>query len=144
MVVTMGPELDEVALVRWLEREPSVEAAWLFGSRARGDAHGRSDVDIAILPPRDREVSMRKRLSMAAQIAGVLGMVADQVDLVLMNDASVLLVHRALREGRLLVDRNPARRIRVTEDVLHRFVVAARLRDEAMRERARRLTGRSQ
>jgi uncharacterized protein len=31
--------------------EPQIEAIWLFGSRARNDAHARSDYDIAVKSP---------------------------------------------------------------------------------------------
>jgi predicted nucleotidyltransferase len=37
-----------VKLVQGIQQLPSVEAVLLFGSRARGDAHPRSDVDLAV------------------------------------------------------------------------------------------------
>lgn len=38
-------------LRRVFERTPGIEAVWIFGSRARGDAHGSSDIDLAIDAP---------------------------------------------------------------------------------------------
>ncbi len=37
-----------VKLVEQFQQVPSVEGVLLFGSRARGDAHPRSDVDLAV------------------------------------------------------------------------------------------------
>ena len=37
-----------VKLVERFQQVPSVEGVLLFGSRARGDAHPRSDVDLAV------------------------------------------------------------------------------------------------
>lgn len=35
-----------------LKQLPFTEEIWLFGSRARGDHHGRSDIDLAIICPK--------------------------------------------------------------------------------------------
>ena len=82
---------------------------YLFGSVARGTAGSRSDVDVGVLlaedPPRtlaglrlDVEDDLRERLRLPVQ-------------LVVLNRASVDLVHRVLRDGRLVLDRDPSRRI---------------------------------
>lgn len=44
--VDSPPVLDR--LVRALAQRPSVREVWLFGSRARGDARERSDIDLAV------------------------------------------------------------------------------------------------
>ncbi len=86
-----------------------VDTAYLFGSVARNTAGPRSDVDVGVLladePPRtlaglrlDLEDDLRERLRLPVQ-------------LVVLNRASVDLVHRVLRDGRLLLDRDPSRRI---------------------------------
>jgi uncharacterized protein len=53
---------ERAVLERWIERlrgELDVEAVWLFGSRARGDAGEASDIDLLVLtrgePEHDRE-----------------------------------------------------------------------------------------
>ena len=83
--------------------------AYLFGSVARDAAGPRSDVDVAVLladdPPRtlaglrfDLEDDLREDLRLPVQ-------------LVVLNRASVDLVHRVLRDGKLVLDRDPSRRI---------------------------------
>lgn len=85
-------------------------AAWLFGSRARGTARESSDVDLAVLlcddPPETLEGLL---LDLQDDLAGALG---RPVDLVVMNRAPADLVHRILRDGELLIERDRSRRVR--------------------------------
>ena len=86
-----------------------VQAVYLFGSRARGTAHSQSDIDVAILLARDPPRTMEGLcLDIGSDLERWL---ACQVDLVVLNRAPPDLVHRILRDGRLLVDENPSGRI---------------------------------
>ena len=87
-----------------------IVAAYLFGSWARGTAGARSDVDVAVLyttplPPTfeglplDLEGEIERRLRRPAQV-------------VVLNTAPAGLVHRVLRDGVLLLDRDSGARIR--------------------------------
>jgi predicted nucleotidyltransferase len=89
---------------------PGLVAAWLFGSTARGTASARSDLDVAVLlreaPPAtlegllfDLQFALEERLGRRA-------------DVVVLNEAPVDLVHRVLRDGRLLLERDRSARIR--------------------------------
>lgn len=91
------------------EPGPAV-AVYLFGSVARGDARADSDVDVAVLfaeePPSTLEAP---QFALEAQLERLLG---RAVQVVALNRASADLVHRVLRDGHLLLDRDPAARIR--------------------------------
>jgi predicted nucleotidyltransferase len=92
------------------EERGDIVCAYLFGSVARGEQTASSDVDIAVLfdpPPPPRLLGPMATLS--GQMEAVCGV---KVDLVMLNDAAPDLVHRVLRDGILLCERNPARRIR--------------------------------
>jgi predicted nucleotidyltransferase len=89
---------------------PGILAVYLYGSRARGDATPRSDVDLALLyaesPPHtlaglplDLEADLERRLGLPVQA-------------IVLNHAPADLVHRVLRDGRLLLDRDRGQRIR--------------------------------
>jgi predicted nucleotidyltransferase len=99
---------------------PSIVAVYLYGSRARGDATRESDIDLAILyaesPPRtleglplDLEADLERRLSLPVQA-------------IVLNHAPPDLVHRVLRDGRLLLDRNRAQRIRFEVKTRNEFL----------------------
>jgi predicted nucleotidyltransferase len=82
---------------------------YLFGSAARGTARAGSDIDVAVLfdtrPPRTLN---GPRFVIEGELERALGV---PVDLVVLNDAPVDLRTRVLRDGRLLVERDPSARI---------------------------------
>jgi predicted nucleotidyltransferase len=84
-------------------------AAYLFGSVARGTDRADSDVDVAILlRSRPSEALDGVRSTVEGALERALG---RRCQLVLLNTAPPDLVHRVLRDGRPLVDREPAARI---------------------------------
>lgn len=106
----MEPHTIAEQLVAFFERDRrGVLAAWLFGSMARGDARPDSDVDVAVLfaesPARTYDAMP---LGLQADLALAL---ERETDLVNMNLAPPELRARVLREGRLLFDDEPSRRI---------------------------------
>lgn len=92
-----------------------VVAAYLFGSEARGTGGPRSDVDVAVLLGSLPLTLRAQPFELADELAGLLG---RPVDVVVLDAASPDLIHRILRDGVLVLDRDPAARIR--------FEVAAR------------------
>ena len=100
----------EPAVRAILDRSPDLVCAYLYGSRARGTARPGSDADIAVLfakdPPRTFEglpLDLETELELAAGVP---------VQLLVLNRAPPDLVHRVLRDGKLLLDRDPSARIR--------------------------------
>jgi predicted nucleotidyltransferase len=85
---------------------PKIEKIILFGSRARGDAAPRSDIDVAVSCPRASE---REWLDLCDAIEDVPTLLP--VDLVRLETADGRLRQRILREGRTLYERgsDPAR-----------------------------------
>ena len=83
-----------------------IRFAYLFGSRAAGTAGAHSDADIAAMPGEDLGLLAQARL--ASRLAQALG--APDVDLVLLNCASLELRGRVVQTGRLIYSANePAR-----------------------------------
>ncbi|MGI8426535.1 MAG: type VII toxin-antitoxin system MntA family adenylyltransferase antitoxin, partial [Actinomycetota bacterium] len=91
-----------------MEGEADVLVAYLFGSRSRGAWGPLSDVDVAVLlrpdsDPWDRRLEL---LGLVSQIVG-----SEKADLVILNEASVDLGYRVLRDGVILVSKDERARI---------------------------------
>jgi predicted nucleotidyltransferase len=86
-----------------------VLAAYLFGSVARGTDHAGSDVDVGILLRAATAGGLdSERFSLERELERILG---RRAQVVVLNEAPPDLVHRVLRDGELVVDREPAARI---------------------------------
>lgn len=93
-----------------LASREDIAAAWLFGSRARGTERESSDIDLGVLLRDDPPATLESLLlDLQDDLAGALG---HRVDLVVMNRAPADLVHRILRDGELLIERDRSRRVR--------------------------------
>ncbi|MDQ3170250.1 MAG: nucleotidyltransferase domain-containing protein [Acidobacteriota bacterium] len=96
-----------------------VVAAYVFGSVARDESAAGSDIDIAVLWDRRPAATLSgERLTLEGALERRLG---RPVDLIALNTAPSDLVHRVLRDGVLVVDRDRARRIRFEVEKRNEF-----------------------
>ena len=101
----------EARLRAFFDADPrGAKAVYLFGSAARGDGREDSDVDVAILggggPP---QALSDLPIQLKGDLEDLLG---RPVDVILLEGAPVDLVHRVLRDGKLIIDLDPSARIR--------------------------------
>lgn len=120
---------------------PEVRLAFLFGSRAHGHERPDSDFDIGILL--DDEAAGSERGGTIRRLAGRLGRVVASalLDVVVLNDAPVLLRQRVLRDGVLLHERVAGERVRFAVKTIREYQDSQVRRDEFTRRRIQRLTG---
>ncbi len=135
------PPLDAGALRRLagaLDRD-GVVAAMLIGSQARGEAGPLSDVDVGVWhrPGLDPQARLQLRLRLADVAARALG--TDEVDIAMLNDATPLMRHRAIRDGHRLVERDRDERVRLETRAILDYLDTAPLRAELGRGVRRRL-----
>ncbi|ETW99998.1 MAG: hypothetical protein ETSY1_12840 [Candidatus Entotheonella factor] len=81
-------------------RFPDILALFLFGSTARGDTHVTSDIDLAIFTDPGKLLTACPSLSSYTIVTSLLR--TDQVDLLWLNQAPLLLQWEVVRTGRLL------------------------------------------
>lgn len=135
------PALDDLALERLshaLDHE-GVVAAMLIGSRARSTAGPLSDVDVAVWhdPNLDSRACFDLQLDLVGDVAPALD--TDEVDVILLNHAPPLMRHRAIRDGKRLVERNHDERVRLETRAILDYLDTAPLREELGRGVRRRM-----
>jgi len=92
-----------------LEKEEDVIFAYIIGSYAKGKAGPMSDIDIAVYLDRKKEEIFDRKISLNILITEILK--TDEVDLVILNEASPLFVHHSLKNGKLLFSKDEKKRI---------------------------------
>ena len=90
-------------LVQALAVRPEVQRIILFGSRARGDAAARSDIDLAIEAP---DATRRQWLELILLVEEA--QTLPPIDLVRLEETSPALRAQILAEGKTLYDRAPS------------------------------------
>jgi predicted nucleotidyltransferase len=100
---------------RALRPVSAVRAALLFGSHVVGHARSSSDVDIGVLVDAASATALRKPLLWSLFAALGRELPAERLDVVVLNDAPPKAAFHVLKEGRVVLERDPVD--------LHRFRV---------------------
>jgi predicted nucleotidyltransferase len=113
-------ERIKAALKTFAETHNEVLSVTIFGSQAHGRARESSDVDVALyidpaaIPADAMEVQLRYTVELERAIG-------KHVDLVLLNLAPPMLRYQAIRNGKLVFERDPLRVRRFIGDALVEF-----------------------
>lgn len=106
----------------------SVDLAYLFGSQAEGKAGPLSDVDIAVLlgAQVEREQWFQMQLDLIGALMGLFH--RDDVDVVILNEATPVLAHEVVQSGRVIYEADPGTRVDFEIAALRRYVDTEPLR----------------
>lgn len=104
------PQVALSNLAAYLAEQEDVAAAYLFGSLAVGRANRLSDVDVAVLLAAGlaAEAAVERQLELSVALNAFANC---EVQVTLLNIASPQLAYQVVRDGRLLVQRDPQARI---------------------------------
>jgi predicted nucleotidyltransferase len=110
--------LDEV-----LAAIPSVQVAYLFGSRARGTSRPDSDLDLAIALPREMPDAERGRVKLQVidGLTARLGSLGERADIVDLDRAGSSVAFAAIAQGRCVYTRDRAERVRLEVRIARRY-----------------------
>jgi predicted nucleotidyltransferase len=99
----------ERLIADYFRERPGIAAVYLFGSVAKGTSRADSDVDIGVLFERPPPLTVMGQPF--AEEADLAERFARRVQIIVMNHAPADLVHRILRDGILVLERDKSRRI---------------------------------
>jgi predicted nucleotidyltransferase len=108
------------ALEAFARAQPDVTAAWVFGSRASTGGTRLSDLDVAFLLDAPEGNVFDRRLTLRADLAAALR--ANELDVVVLNEAPVGLRHAVTKKGRLVFSRDDRARRRFEVDTWIRYL----------------------
>jgi uncharacterized protein len=121
-----GSVMDKVVLAKaLLAEDKKVKFAYLFGSHSRGDAGPLSDLDLAVYLD-GRLDFFTYRLKLMEALSKILK--TERFDLVILNNAPVVLRNEVLRDGIVLKD-DRSRRIVFESRALREYLDTAYLRE---------------
>jgi predicted nucleotidyltransferase len=127
---TVVPPIDDAARARLAASldHPAVVSALLFGSQATGKAGALSDIDVGVWLDPGLSATERGRLGRRLTAAAGDAVGTGELQVVVLNDATPLLRHRAMRDGMRLVDHDAKSRIRLETASLLEYLDTAPLR----------------
>jgi len=104
------------------KKYPSIITAYLFGSRARGDFSKISDYDFAVQV--NDKIKSKEYADLKLSLIGDLTrfLKTDDLDVVVLNEAPLLLKHRVLRDRKVLFCRSQLARIRNEAKILIQYL----------------------
>lgn len=105
-----------------LWRRHRVTFAYLFGSEARDTARDLSDIDIAAYLDESLEQGswLRVRLALLADLAELTR--SDRVDVVILNEAPIVLAYGVLRDGKVVYSADERARRRHWAKIVDRYI----------------------
>jgi len=109
-------------LVHALARDGRIEAIWLFGSRARGDADALSDVDVAVLARRELDAAALWDAQIDWTNLAVEALGTEEVAVQPINRLATAVRYGILRHARLLWASLPEAAADVTERTLKEYL----------------------
>jgi predicted nucleotidyltransferase len=99
----------ETALREFFRNQPAFVAVYLYGSHARGKARADSDVDLGLLYATPPAATLDAQpFELEAELSRLLD---RHVECTVLNSARPDLIHRVLRDGKLIAETDKQRRI---------------------------------
>lgn len=117
-------------LLKRLQQEPRIVAAYLMGSVLTPRFRKDSDIDLAILPAPGSEISLMARLEMAAELSAVLD---HPIDIGILDTQDLIYAKETILKGECIYCRDPYARDLFAATALSLYLQLKRQRIEVER-----------
>ena len=112
------------SIVSLAKVDDSIEAMWLYGSRAKGNASKESDYDLAVLFRQFEQNPLQRRTRpecLALDWVQSLGLPEGKISVLDIEIAPIPLAMAVLTTGRQLLSRNHSKELFVTQRILSKW-----------------------
>lgn len=107
--------------IRDLFNRKEVVVAYLFGSLVKREISPLSDIDIAVYLderiPRNRQNEVH--MTLLNELITILG---DDLDLILMNSADLLMNFNIIKEGEIIYQRSETEKVMIESEIMDRYM----------------------
>jgi len=125
----------------FLNKQPNLDAVYLFGSGAKGNMREKSDIDFAVLFSTEAGNKLSRfdqLLTIAIDLEAITGRHADVVDI---REVPLVLQHQILKHGKCIIENNSKSRVSFEVESRRRYFDMKRIYDTRNRALFARLKG---
>jgi len=105
-----------------LYQKEEIIFAYIYGSVARDQANRLSDIDLAVYIDEDKKPEAGPFGYRSDLITELQPLAGNDIDLIILNDASNLLAYNVFKEGKLLFNKDPDLRTRVQARTVDKYL----------------------
>ena len=131
-LINIDDKIEE--LKNYFSEQDDILAVYIFGSYGTEYQTPLSDVDFAVLFKQEAEINLMREMEIMSQITLITKV--EDIDLVNLNQAPVLLQHKAIKEGKLIFEREENKVSEFIEYVLT-YYYDAKIRSEVFNQEYR-------
>ncbi|WP_031434420.1 type VII toxin-antitoxin system MntA family adenylyltransferase antitoxin [Methylomarinum vadi] len=113
-------------IIELAQANDNIELLWLYGSQAKGNAHEKSDIDLAVAfktwEPDIVERRLRPEL-LALDWQNTLNLSEGQLSVLDINNTSIPIAMAVLQSGELLLSKNKSRQLQEQQRIMSKWEI---------------------
>lgn len=111
-------------IIKLARGNSDIDALYLYGSHAKGEAHEASDIDLAVIFANKEENPLQRRLRpemLALDWVNTLGLTEDQLSVLDMESSNIPLTMSVLQTGKLLLNKDIGHEMMVSGKIMSQW-----------------------
>ena len=113
-------------IIQLAKENKNIELLWLYGSYAKGNAHEKSDIDIAVVFKTWEKDLIERRLRpelLAIEWQNKLHLSENELSVLDMNNAPIPIAMSVLKSGDLLLSKNKSRQLQEQQRIMSKWEI---------------------
>lgn len=113
-------------IIQLAKENKNIELLWLYGSHAKGTAHEKSDIDIAVVFKTWEKNVIERRLKpelLAIEWQNKLNLSENELSILDMNNAPIPIAMSVLKNGDLLLSKNVSRQLQEQQRIMSKWEI---------------------